>query len=122
MANRFHGRSKRKAFGGEDARDSCEVVGDGDVGPDGIVQKRPNRGQAVTAQFEDEQSASLDVSLRLTDQIAVKLETLFATVQSKRRFVLADFDGKRTGVAPTDIRRITDHKIKRKWRVMNGWR
>ena len=43
------------------------------------------------------------------DELAVEFVALFAAVECRGGFVVADFDGERGGFATADVGRIADH-------------
>src|SRR5260370_30613124 len=55
-------------FGGEDAGDSGEIVGDIDISPHGVFQKRTDSRKGVVSQLEDKDSSGLQALRCLADQ------------------------------------------------------
>jgi len=94
------------ALRGEDAGDAGEVVRYGDVVPVGGVQEGLDGGEAVVAEFQDEQATGLERLCCLGDEFAVEFVAFLAAVEGSFRFVFADFDGERVGFAAGDVGRI----------------
>ena len=114
---------RSEVFGREDTRNAGEIVGDDHVGPRGGIEERLNGGEAVMAELEDEEAALLEVRCGLWDQATVEFVAFFAAEQSEVRFVIADFDGKGGCFAKTDVGRIAEYEVEKKWRVTTGeWR
>jgi hypothetical protein len=110
-ASTFPVESSLQPFSGEDAGDSGEVVGYGYVGPGGGVEKRLDGGEAVVAEFEDEDAAGLKMRGGLRDEIGVEFVAFFAAVERDFRFVIADFAHERCGFAAADVRRVAGDEI-----------
>src|SRR5258708_7182022 len=99
------------AFGGNDAGNSGEVVGDADVRPVGGVEERLDCGKGAVAGFEDQNAAGFEMGGGLGDEVGVKFVAFFAAEESDGRFVVADFARERRRFAVTDVRRIADNEI-----------
>src|SRR5258708_11921424 len=99
------------AFGGDDARDGGEVVGDTDVGPVGSVEERLDGGKGIVAEFEDQDPAGLEKCGGLGDEVGVEFLAFFAPEQSDGRFVVADFAGERWRFAMADVGRVADDQL-----------
>ena len=102
------------AFGGEDAGDAGEVVGDSDVFPVSGIEQGLNGWKAVVAEFEDDKAAGFEVPSRLQDEFGVKFVAFFATEESGVRLVIANFYGKGRSFAVADIRRVADDEIEKR--------
>ncbi len=63
-------------------------------------------GQAVVAEFEDEDSAGLQLGASLRDELGVEFVAFFAAVERDFRFVIADFAHQGGGFAAADVGRI----------------
>jgi hypothetical protein len=103
-------------FRGDYAGDTCQIVGDADVGPVGRIEKRSHGREAVVSQFEDQDSAGLEVRSGLRDQVAIEFVSLFAAKQRLLRFMVPDFARQRSSFATADVRGIAGNQIKNKWR------
>ena len=79
------------SFGGDDARNAGEIVGDADVRPFGRVEEWLHRGEAVVAEFEDEDAAGIEVRGGLRDEVGVEFVAFFAAKERDFGFVVADF-------------------------------
>jgi len=106
------------SFGGDDAGNSGEVVGDADVGPHGRIEKWLNGGERIVAEFEDEEAAGFEMRGGLRDETGVKFVAFFAAEKGERRFVVADFAREGWGFAAADVRRIGDDEIEKRWLVI----
>jgi hypothetical protein len=68
-------------------------------------------GEAVVAEFEDEDAAGLEMCSRLRNEVGIELVAFFAAVESDFRFVVADFTHERCGFAAADVRRVAGDEI-----------
>ena len=96
-------------FGGEDARDSCEVVGDQEVCPVGGIEEGADGGKGVVAEFEDEEASGFEMASGFRDEFGVKFVAFFAAEEGGGRLVIADFDGKGVGFLAGDVGRVGDY-------------
>src|SRR5690348_15911158 len=108
-------------FRGEHAWDSREVVGYANVGPDGCVEAWLHRGQAIMAEFEDQDATGLKMPSCFCDETGIKFITFLTPVKRDFRFVFADFAHQCESFTAADIRRIADNQIKRRWLVTHDW-
>src|SRR5260221_13533699 len=60
------------AFGGDDAGDGGEVVGDADVRPVGGIEERLDGWEGIVAEFEDQNATGCEMRCGLGDEIAVE--------------------------------------------------
>jgi hypothetical protein len=111
QASTFPVESPLQPLCGEDAGDSGEVVGYAYIRPGGCVEERLDGGEAVVAEFEDEDAAGLEVRGGLRDEIGVEFVAFFAAVESDFRFVIADFAHEGCGFAAADVGRVADDEI-----------
>ena len=65
-------------FGGEDAGDSGEVVGDQEVCPVGGIEEGADGGKGVVAEFEDEEASGFEMASGFGDEFGVKFVAFFA--------------------------------------------
>ena len=68
-------------------------------------------GEAVVAEFEDEDATGLEVRGGLRDEIGVELVAFFAAVESDFWFVIADFAHEAGGFAAADVGRVAGYQI-----------
>jgi len=83
------------------------------IRPGGCVEERPDGGEAVVAEFEDEDAAGLEVRRSLRDEIGVEFVAFFAAVERDFRFMIADFAHERCGFAAADVGRVAGDEIER---------
>ncbi len=109
--NSWSRSSGRQSLGGEDAGDAGEVVGNADVRPMGGIEEGLNGREAVVTKFEDQQTAGLQMASCLRNEGAVEFVPFFASEESSRGLVVADFLGQRLGVTLPDVGRVADDEI-----------
>jgi hypothetical protein len=68
-------------------------------------------GEAVVAEFEDEDAAGLEMGGGLGDETGVEFVAFFAAVEGDFRFVIADFAHERAGFAAADVGRVAGDEI-----------
>src|SRR5207302_6211224 len=90
---------------------SGESVGYAYICPGRSVKERLNSGQAVVAEFEDEDAAGLEMCGGLCDEIGVQFVAFFAAVESNFRFVVAHYAHERRGFAAPDVGGIAHDEI-----------
>jgi hypothetical protein len=99
---------------GEDAGDSGEVVADANIFPSWGVEQRLNGGEAVVAEFEDEEAAGFEMRGGLGDEIGVEFVAFLAAVKGHCRLVLANFAHEGFRCAAPDVGWITRDQIKQR--------
>jgi len=98
-------------FGGEDTGDSGEIVGDTDISPRGVFQKRTDSRKGVVSQLEDKDSSGLQALCRLADQRLIKVVSAFAGVKGELWLVLADLPLEVQFFVTADVGRIADDQV-----------
>ena len=121
MRSEVQNRTTLRALCSEDARGSGEVVGYGYVCPGGCVEEWLDGGEAVVAQFEDEEAAGFEMRGGLGDELSVEFVAFFAAVEGDFRFVVADFAHERFRFPPPDIRRVAGDEIEKKRFATRDW-
>ena len=109
----------KHTFCRDDAGDASEVFGDGNTTPVGAVKERFDGRQAVVAELENQQSAGFQVLGSLGDQGAIEFVAFFAAEESNMRFVFANLNRQRIGLAQADVGWVADDEIERDWRVVS---
>ena len=71
-------------------------------------------GEAVVAEFEDEDATGLEMRGGLRDEIGVEFVAFFAAVESDFRFVIADFAHEGGGFAVADVGRVAGDEIEKR--------
>lgn len=104
-------------FGRDDAGYAGKIVGDADIAPMRGVEERLNRGQAVVAELQNQQTAGLQVLRGFGNEQAVEFVAFVPAEKSDPGLVLANFDRQLLGFTAPDVRRIADDEIERKWRA-----
>ncbi len=98
-------------FRGEDTGDSGKIVGDTDISPRGVFQKRTDSRKGVVSQLEDKDSSGLQALRRLADQTLIKVVSAFAGVKGELWLVFADLPLEALFFVTADVGRIADDQV-----------
>ena len=99
-------------FGRDDAIDAGEVFGHTNVRPGGGVKEGLYSRQTLVAEFQHKQSALLQLSGSLKDQLAIKFIAFRATIQCLGWLMVVDFHRERLCFLQADVGRVTDDEVK----------
>src|SRR5437870_8137324 len=102
------------AFGGEDAGDTGQVVGDANIGPGRYIEERLDGRKGIVAQFDDQDSAGLEARGGLCDEVGIEFVAFFAAEERDRRFVVVHLACKCCCFAAANVGRIAYDKVEKK--------
>ena len=107
--------SESGAFGGEDARDTSEIVRGADIGPVALrLQGLANSVRRAIAELHNEYSSTSQERGGLLGEARIDFDSGRTAEKSCLGLVLADFPLKRGRVVTCKIGRITDDEIEGK--------
>src|SRR5208282_5729840 len=78
---------RRQPLRGDHAGDTGEVPGDANIDPLFCIEERLDGGQAIVAEFQNQQAAGLQMLRCLRNERAVKFVAFFAAEERDMRFV-----------------------------------
>ena len=115
-------RRLARALGGQNSRDACQIHGDGNVGPTGLlIENSTHVFRGIMPEFEDEDAAVSQQIARLFDQPAVNFDAGAAAEKRLVRFVLANFALQAARFFQRNIRWVADNYIEERFRATRKW-